>query len=237
MKMTWKKKSTKKSSKRPLSQFSNLPFEQEEVTSVDVVQENHSTSTELQKNFDSDENKRVARVYEEQGNKLAENGKYREALGKWETALTLIPDRATLHEQKAQVLLEIGEAWNALKAATQFRIQHSYAVDILHISFAGATELEPKWAEEDLLVGKGKNMFYILAKVVKRSGNNSLVHGFLTSISLQAWVTLGRAQLNFGEPDSAIESFDRALSIKEEREGLRFSERRVSERELNLDPS
>lgn len=41
-----------------------------------------------------------------------------------------------------------------------------------------------------------------------------LVHGFLTSISLQAWVTLGRAQLNFGEPDSAIESFDRALSIK-----------------------
>lgn len=72
MKMTWKKKSTKKSSKRPLSQFSNLPFEQEEVTSVDVVQENHSTSTELQKNFDSDENKRVARVYEEQGNKLAE---------------------------------------------------------------------------------------------------------------------------------------------------------------------
>lgn len=32
--------------------------------------------------------------------------------------------------------------------------------------------------------------------------------------SLQAWITLGRAQLNFGEPDSAIESFDKALSIK-----------------------
>lgn len=30
----------------------------------------------------------------------------------------------------------------------------------------------------------------------------------------QAWITLGRAQLNFGEPDSAIESFDRALAIK-----------------------
>lgn len=70
----------------------------------------------------------------------------------------MTPDRAILHEQKAQVLLEVGEAWNALKAATR------------------ATELEPKWAE--------------------------------------AWVTLGRAQLNFGEPDSAIESFDRALSIK-----------------------
>ncbi|KAM1245718.1 hypothetical protein ACFX2I_004926 [Malus domestica] len=29
-----------------------------------------------------------------------------------------------------------------------------------------------------------------------------------------AWVTLGRTQLNFGEPDSAIQSFDRALAIK-----------------------
>ncbi|KAG5116941.1 hypothetical protein JHK84_043054 [Glycine max] len=29
-----------------------------------------------------------------------------------------------------------------------------------------------------------------------------------------AWVTLGRAQLNFGEPDNAIESFDRALALK-----------------------
>ena len=32
----------------------------------------------------------------------------------------------------------------------------------------------------------------------------------------QAWITLGRAQLNFGEPDIAIESFDRALAIKVE---------------------
>lgn len=31
---------------------------------------------------------------------------------------------------------------------------------------------------------------------------------------VQAWITLGRAQLNFGEPDSAIESFDSALAIK-----------------------
>jgi hypothetical protein len=38
---------------------------------------------------------------------------------------------------------------------------------------------------------------------------------FLTKIgSFQAWITLGRAQLNFGEPDSAIESFDKASAIK-----------------------
>ncbi|XP_028107849.1 tetratricopeptide repeat protein 33-like isoform X8 [Camellia sinensis] len=57
--------------------------------------------------------------------------RYHEALGKWEAAITLMPERAVLHQQKAQVLLEIGEAWNALKAATR------------------ATELEPSWAEDN----------------------------------------------------------------------------------------
>lgn len=32
-------------------------------------------------------------------------------------------------------------------------------------------------------------------------------------VFFQAWTTLGRAQLNFGEPDSAIRSFESALSI------------------------
>ncbi|XP_059277908.1 uncharacterized protein LOC132032144 [Lycium ferocissimum] len=89
---------------------------------------------------------------------LLKERKYSEALGKWESALLLMPDRAILHEQKAQILLELGETWKALKAATR------------------ATELEPSWGE--------------------------------------AWVTLGGAQLNYGEPDSAIESLDRALAIK-----------------------
>lgn len=47
------------------------------------------------------------------------DGKYREALGKWEAALNLVPESAVLHEQKSQVLLEIGDAWNALKAAAR----------------------------------------------------------------------------------------------------------------------
>ncbi|CAN6273034.1 unnamed protein product [Urochloa humidicola] len=100
----------------------------------------------------------TAESLQRQGDKLAEEGKYHEALSKWEAALTLAPDNAILHEQKAQVLLEVGDAWHALTAATR------------------ATELEPSWPE--------------------------------------AWVTLGRAQLNFGEPDSAIQSFDKALAIK-----------------------
>lgn len=50
---------------------------------------------------------------------LWKEGKYPEALGKWEAALNLIPENAKLQEQKAQVLLEIGDAWKALKAATR----------------------------------------------------------------------------------------------------------------------
>lgn len=53
------------------------------------------------------------------GTFILKDGKFREALGKWETALNLRPENAVLHEQKAQVLLELGDAWNALKAATR----------------------------------------------------------------------------------------------------------------------
>ncbi|KAJ0085616.1 hypothetical protein Patl1_08248 [Pistacia atlantica] len=168
MKLTWNK--NKNNKKRPLTQFSNLPFDQDD----------SGADQDLQKDGDSEpreplNTKQLAESFQSQGNKLAElhqhgtfvlkDGKYREALGKWEAALNLMPENAVLHEQKAQVLLEIGDAWNALKAATR------------------ATELEPSWAE--------------------------------------AWITLGRAQLNFGEPDSAMESFDKALAIKPDSEEVR----------------
>ncbi|XP_020536904.1 tetratricopeptide repeat protein 33 isoform X3 [Jatropha curcas] len=166
MKLTWKKDN--KSKKRPLaaiSKYPNLPFDQqqdfEESIKTDNKNEDNGNSKQVvtsNEPSNSDSDSQLAESFQSQGNKLAEDGKYREALGKWEAALNLMPESAVLHEQKAQVLLEIGDAWNALRAATR------------------ASELEPSWAE--------------------------------------AWVTLGRAQLNFGEPDSAIKSFDRALAIK-----------------------
>ncbi|KAF5444669.1 hypothetical protein F2P56_033785 [Juglans regia] len=168
MKLTWKNnsKNSKKRSLAAVSNFPNLPFEHHQ----EDDEANNSSNTQLKKkengseglasldSSDSSDAKQLAQSFQTQGNKLAEDGKYREALGKWEAALTLMPELAVLHEQKAQILLEIGDSWNSLKAATR------------------ATELEPSWAE--------------------------------------AWITLGRAQLNFGEPDSAVESFDKALSIK-----------------------
>ncbi|XP_059630616.1 uncharacterized protein LOC132273649 [Cornus florida] len=172
MKLTWKNKN--KSNKRSLatvSLYPNLPFDQNEDRDKDgrhraddtQLREEVGKNDDVHKTLasdsgDDDETTQLAEAFQAQGNKLAEEGKFHEALGKWEAALILMPERAVIHEQKAQVLLEIGEAWNALKAATR------------------ATELEPSWAE--------------------------------------AWITLGRAQLNFGEPDRAIESFDRALAIK-----------------------
>ncbi|XP_010319699.1 uncharacterized protein [Solanum lycopersicum] len=156
MKMTWKNQSKKNPNKRPISQLQNLPFDPTEDSTF--PEEKLAKNEEISHVNGDEDTIKLVESFQQQGNKLAEEGKYREALGKWESALLLMPDRAILHEQKAQILLELGETWKALQAATR------------------ATELEPSWGE--------------------------------------AWVTLGRAQLNYGEPDSAIESLDRALAIK-----------------------
>ncbi|XP_014620626.1 tetratricopeptide repeat protein 33-like isoform X2 [Glycine soja] len=164
MKVTWKNKK-KKRCLPTLSHFTDLPFEHNH--------QQHS-NTDAEDGAHVPDATQLANEFQAQGDKLAMDGKYREALGKWEAALALAPDVPVVHEQKAQVLLETGDAWNALKAATR------------------ATELDPSWAE--------------------------------------AWVTLGRAQLNFGEPDNAIESFDRALALKIffNIHGFRFSEFRLA---------
>ncbi|CAB4266841.1 unnamed protein product [Prunus armeniaca] len=180
MKIAWKN-----NKKRPLgiiSKYPNLPFEQQNdqhnnqedpsndpnknQNHTELNQEEHHEPLDAQSEpSDSSDAAKLFHSFQAEGTKLAEGGKYREALGKWEAALMLMPENAVLHEQKAQVLLEIGDPWNAVKAATR------------------ATELKPSWDE--------------------------------------AWVTLGRAQLNFGEPDSAIESFDSALAIKPDSEEAR----------------
>ncbi|KAI3951607.1 hypothetical protein MKX01_018723 [Papaver californicum] len=165
MKISWKSKQ-KSGNKRPFPLISqNLPFDNEKTSEV-IEEQNKKkklhTETDNHKTQISSvivpEDLHLSQTFQSQGSKLAEYGKYREALTMWEAALTLTPDRAVLHEQKAQILLEIGDTWNALKAATR------------------ATELEPSWTE--------------------------------------AWVTLARTQLNFGEPDASIESLDRALAIQ-----------------------
>ncbi|KAG2659032.1 hypothetical protein PVAP13_1KG327800 [Panicum virgatum] len=158
MKITWGKNAKMKRQPVLVSTKPGLPFGVDSDTDEADKEETAGAST----NCPGTKPLGTAESLQRQGDKLAE---YHEALSRWEAALTLASDNAILHEQKAQVLLEVGDAWHALTAATR------------------ATELDPLWPE--------------------------------------AWVTLGRAQLNFGEPDSAILSFDKALVIKPDHDGAK----------------
>ncbi|XP_058728503.1 uncharacterized protein LOC131600340 [Vicia villosa] len=133
MKVTWKNKK-----KKPLSHFTNLPFEHDNDQPNSHTTQDDSDAPTTLRSPNSDQSTQLALQFQSQGDNLAMEGKYREALGKWEAAITLAPDVPALHEQKAQVLLEIGESWTALKAATR------------------ATELKPSWAEAWVTLGRAQ---------------------------------------------------------------------------------
>ncbi|CAN1801618.1 Tetratricopeptide repeat protein 33 [Linum perenne] len=129
MKVTWNKEKVNK--KRPfaaISRHPNLPFDKDEDLVPNHTTINNKESDNSQEggaqNLNSESNRKLSQSFQAQGDKLAEEGRYREALGKWEAAINLTPENAVLHEQKAQVLLEVGDAWSALKAATRMPLLH-----------------------------------------------------------------------------------------------------------------
>ncbi|XP_008840318.1 tetratricopeptide repeat protein 33 isoform X2 [Nannospalax galili] len=64
----------------------------------------------------------------DEGASLAENKRYREAIQKWDEALQLTPDDATLYEMKSQVLMSLHEMFPAVHAAEMAvqRNRHSW---------------------------------------------------------------------------------------------------------------
>ncbi|XP_078434864.1 tetratricopeptide repeat (TPR)-like superfamily protein [Wolffia australiana] len=132
MKMVWKKREREQGKKavgRARSAVSDLPFDAaDEESTSGKNEEDEKVTIDHGVALDS-KTRRLSESFRCEGNLLAEEGRFREALTKWEAALLLTPDEAVLHEQKAQVLLELGDDWNALKAASR------------------ATELEPSWPE------------------------------------------------------------------------------------------
>ncbi|KAL2317852.1 hypothetical protein Fmac_031728 [Flemingia macrophylla] len=134
MKVSWKK--NKKRCLPTLSHFADLPFDHHQQHSNNEAEDGARVHHPHQTHATQ-----LATEFQALGDKLAMDGKYREALGKWEAALALTPDVPVLHEQKAQVLLEIGDAWNAVKAATR------------------ATELKPSWAEAWVTLGRAQLNF------------------------------------------------------------------------------
>lgn len=73
-----------------------------------------------------------------EGNSAADAEKYSTALHLWNQAILLTPFRAQLHEQKAQVFLQLGRFWDAVQCATR------------------ATELDVTWADAFLTLGRSQ---------------------------------------------------------------------------------
>lgn len=95
---------------------------------------------------------------QEDGSTSAEDRNFSRALRSWNRAIALTPDRAVLHELKAQALLELDHVWQAVQCAGR------------------AAELAPAWPDGHL--------------------------------------TLGRAQLELGEPELALESMEEVLRLQ-----------------------
>lgn len=126
-----------------------------------------------------DANTRSRRLQTE-GITLAEAGRFRPAIGRWNEAIECTPDRAELHEMKAQALLQLGEYFDGIEAAER------------------CVALLPGWPPGVL--------------------------------------TLGRAQLGFGELDLALATFQRALAMPwpELKEELKEEEKLDPERRSEL---
>jgi predicted Zn-dependent protease len=100
---------------------------------------------------------RQSLLLQAEGCTLAEEGNFAGALVRWDQAIRLTPDRAVLHELRAQVLIEMDQVFPAVQAATM------------------AVTLAPHWPE--------------------------------------GYLTLARAQLNYGEVELAIENLTHLLRI------------------------
>lgn len=99
-----------------------------------------------------------ANSLQEEGNQRAEASDYSAAVRLWDRALLFAPKRAVLYELKSQVLMEVGQMWEAVQSASR------------------AAELEPEWPD--------------------------------------AFLTLARAQLAFGEPEAALQQMEKVLTFR-----------------------
>ncbi|GLC43852.1 hypothetical protein PLESTB_000915200 [Pleodorina starrii] len=80
----------------------------------------------------------LAADLKERGQEHAAGGRFTEARSLLGQAVRLVPGRADLHELHAQVLLELGCTWEAVRAATR------------------AVELQPQWAEAHVTLGRAQ---------------------------------------------------------------------------------
>lgn len=123
--------------------------------------------------------KAQVQLLKQQGNTLAETGDFATALAKFSSACLMDAGDYTLHELKAQVLLQMARPFEAINAASQ------------------CVSLQPGWAE--------------------------------------GWLTLARAQADFGELDLAMASIHTAAGLGPENAEISEELDRISrlQRELH----
>lgn len=165
----WKRKAPGKISK---AEVFSLDEEPEEEFYHDELEQLKTTSKRQCTRLLEDRETKSRRLKQE-GITLADAERFREAISKWEEAALLMPNDATLHEMKAQALLQLYEPFLAIKSAevavhinslwwvahqTLGRAQtHAGEVKLAVKSFSRAVHLNPGDFElwtEDLLWAK-----------------------------------------------------------------------------------
>ncbi|CAN8219817.1 unnamed protein product [Coccothraustes coccothraustes] len=111
----WKRKIGEKVSKATSQQFEAEAADDKELGDDDDA--NWVLAAKRRKEVLLEDCVRKSKELKDEGANLAENKRYREALVKWDEALQLTPEDATLYEMKSQVLMSLHEMFPAVHAA------------------------------------------------------------------------------------------------------------------------
>lgn len=97
------------------------------------------------------------------GDEFAEAGDYMTALKYWRHAIDISPDLYKIHESMAQVLLELGETFEAIKEATK------------------AVEIAPTWGEGFITLARCQRNFGEIELCLK-SFETVYIHCFICRV-------------------------------------------------------
>ncbi|XP_010584105.1 PREDICTED: 5'-AMP-activated protein kinase catalytic subunit alpha-1 isoform X6 [Haliaeetus leucocephalus] len=111
----WKRKIGEKVSKATSQQFEAEAADDKDLADDDAANWVHATKR--RKKILVEDCVKKSKELKDEGANLAEKRRYREAIQKWDKALQLTPEDATLYEMKSQVLMSLHEMFPAVHAA------------------------------------------------------------------------------------------------------------------------
>nr|XP_033788221.1 tetratricopeptide repeat protein 33 [Geotrypetes seraphini]XP_033788230.1 tetratricopeptide repeat protein 33 [Geotrypetes seraphini] len=111
----WKRKAGEKVSKSVSQQFEADAADDQGL--IDTEEGDRLHAIKRKKEIAPEDNNVKSKRLKDEGMCLAENGRYWEAIHKWDEALHLTPEDATLYEMKSQVLISLQEVFPAVQTA------------------------------------------------------------------------------------------------------------------------